>query len=134
MNGILEGSGMKIMKQPKQENIMAKEVTKQKTSKDGIALTSIEHPKGDYENGRLYVSEGSSQTFLPHSVLNEDSIESSTVELSLNDVQLMTLKNQQIIMKALYIMAKTMVGDMNLAEELKQQSKDNFEYLRKQEK
>jgi len=42
---------------------------------------------------------------------------------------LLILKNQQVIMKALFVVMKSMAGDMTLAEELKEQAKSNYDYI-----
>ena len=42
---------------------------------------------------------------------------------------MLILKNQQVIMKALFIVMKSMAGDMTLAEELKEQAKSNYDYI-----
>ena len=46
---------------------------------------------------------------------------------------MMILKNQQLIMKALFVMMKSMAGDINLAEELKAQAQDNADYIKARE-
>lgn len=49
------------------------------------------------------------------------------------DSLLIILKNQQLIMKALFVVMKTMAGDQALAEELKQQAKDSYDYIQARE-
>lgn len=46
---------------------------------------------------------------------------------------LMILKNQKVMMRAMFVMMKTMAGDMEVAEEIKAQAKINFDYLASRE-
>lgn len=46
---------------------------------------------------------------------------------------LLILKNQQVMMKALFEVMKTMAGNMAVAEEIKQQAKESFDYIRGRE-
>lgn len=102
-----------MSKKPKTEEIKAaiEEIAKTDHSDDGVALTNISHPKGDYEDGRLYVYDGGAQVFLPHSVLSEDSIVEDSVEVFLTDVQTIFLKNELALMKGLHLVIKQTIGD-----------------------
>lgn len=42
---------------------------------------------------------------------------------------LMVLKNQKVMMRAMFVMMKTMAGDMEVAEEIKAQAKVNYDYI-----
>jgi hypothetical protein len=54
------------------------------------------------------------------------------LDLNQNDV-LMILKNQKVIMRGMFIIMKSMAGDMEVAEEIKAQAKLNYDYITSRE-